>query len=270
MGREEMKKIAADTMDCVEKGNYRVSGKIIVLPVPPKGVLLPPGQINKLLKERTYLESNNCKYEVRNQKTVDSILERANLGGMNKQIGVLNFASAYNPGGGFLNGATAQEESLAYCSNLYHTLQANEMYTINKQNRSPLYSDYMIVSEVTFFKDSRYNYLENPVTVRVVTTPAVNLGEVKKQKRNIQEAKGIMKERMRKILEVFAVQGCSTLILGAYGCGVFGNDAEEVVNNWYDLLMCKNYSNNFKHIIFAVYDTKKVGDNYNVFNKKFQ
>ena len=51
-----------------------------------------------------------------------------------KNICILNFASAKNPGGGFLRGSMAQEESICYVSTLYHSLIQSDMYEINKKN----------------------------------------------------------------------------------------------------------------------------------------
>ena len=47
-------------------------------------------------------------------------------------LALLNFASARNPGGGFLGGSNAQEESLARCSALYACLKDNPMYAYNE------------------------------------------------------------------------------------------------------------------------------------------
>jgi uncharacterized protein (TIGR02452 family) len=57
---------------------------------------------------------------------------------------VLNFASATSPGGGFLNGARAQEEYLARSSCLYQCIRHNPMYEYHRTQNDPLYSDYMI------------------------------------------------------------------------------------------------------------------------------
>ncbi|MCA9020289.1 MAG: TIGR02452 family protein [Planctomycetaceae bacterium] len=64
------------------------------------------------------------------------------------RIGVLNFASAKNPGGGFLGGSQAQEESLARSSSLYASLNLfhNQYYETHRRLRSAFYSDRMIYS----------------------------------------------------------------------------------------------------------------------------
>ena len=41
---------------------------------------------------------------------------------------VLNFANAYNPGGGVINGSRAQEESLFRCTNLFRSLYQYKDY----------------------------------------------------------------------------------------------------------------------------------------------
>ncbi len=68
---------------------------------------------------------------------------------------ILNFASAKNPGGGFMSGASAQEESLTRSSSLYTSLAKDmTMYSYNRNQNSFLYSDYMIYSpDVLFWFD---------------------------------------------------------------------------------------------------------------------
>ena len=54
-----------------------------------------------------------------------------------------------------------------------------------------------------------------------------------------------MEKRMRYILKLFATKGDRTIILGAYGCGVFGNDAADVAGIFYKLLKDEQLERHF-------------------------
>ena len=264
MNRQSLQRIAQDTLSKVNRGYYYVSGRRINLEPFETGKLYTPEYIENIdLKGVNTYE--NPKIILVFEKTVDTIFRYKN-----EKLGVLNFASAYNPGGGFLNGSMAQEESLAYCSNLYETIKDNEFYALNKGVRTKMYSDNMIVSNVEFFKNSNYSCVLQPKQVTVITSAAVNMGEIIKRKENIQLAKLTMKNRMRKVLKLFANEGCETMILGGFGCGVFRNNPEDIANYWVDLLIDEGYMKYFKTIIFSVYDSKvEKGkkSNYRVFQE---
>jgi uncharacterized protein (TIGR02452 family) len=81
-------------------------------------------------------------------------------------VGVLNFASAKNPGGGFQRGANAQEESLARSSILHsaliHPRVFDGFYGYNRCGKRGIYSDRMIYSpRVSIFKACRITMMNS-------------------------------------------------------------------------------------------------------------
>lgn len=194
-------------------------------------------------------------FEVVNESTVTSLRRFASQISSDERLGVLNFASAKNPGGGFLGGAIAQEEALAVSSGLYSTLIKfqKEYYSYNK-NRSPrgFYSDHMIYSpDVPFFRDDSLQLFGPPVVADVITCPAVNAGVFHGERKD--EVATVMKKRIAKILHLFLQKGCTHIILGAYGCGVFRNSTSMVSQIFADLLKEDGYfQHRFKHVHFAI------------------
>jgi len=183
--------------------------------------------------------------------------------GKYQHVVCLNFASAKNPGGGFLGGSQAQEESLARSSALYGSLlKMKEYYEYNRKGKSCLYSDYMIFSpNVPVFRDDAGKLLQQPYLLSFITAPAVNAGAVRKNEpNNVDKIKSVMISRAEKVLSVVAYHHCDALILGAWGCGVFRNDPVDVAEMWFTLLKENDlFVNRFKKVSFAVIDGQKRG-----------
>ena len=180
---------------------------------------------------------------------------------------VMNFANAYHPGGGFLEGCNAQEECLCRESTLYKSIgsaEAAKMYDYNKQLHSPAESDYMLISpHVCVFRDVKDNFLPEPFMTSVVTVPALNL---RRQARHIpmDEVDRIMKHRIECMLAVAANYGYRDLVLGAWGCGAFGHDPYRVAGYFREVLIDKGYMGFFDGIIFGIMDDGRT-NNYLAF-----
>lgn len=208
------------------------------------------------------------------QVTAESSLgaaERLIVREQRKNTVCLNFASAKNPGGGFLGGSQAQEESLARASGLYPCIaQMEEMYLHNRQQRTCFYSDYMIYSPlVPVIRDQTDGLLEQPYLLSFVTAPAVNAGVVREREpENVGQIGPVMKERIRKVLRVSAIHGNRTLILGAYGCGVFRNQATDVADYFAQVLLDEGYAKLFDDIVFAIYDKTTRQENLRAFKER--
>jgi len=266
------KAMAKETLEIIEKGYYEPVVKnenrqksekrqIVIKEYIEQSIrhsiLISPIEGNKIIeKYNACISCNKPETRVENISTVAAIRMLTMEG--KTAIGVLNFASAKNPGGGFLNGAKAQEESITVSSTLYTTLIAHEQYyKENRANKSMMYLDYGIYSpEVVFFRDGAFRLTETFVKASVLTLPAVNMGQVLLKGENEEQAKKVMRRRMKLALAIFAEQKAKHIILGAYGCGVFKNDPN-MVAMWWKELMNEGMGQYFDTVFYAVLDHSK-------------
>jgi uncharacterized protein (TIGR02452 family) len=155
-------------------------------------------------------------------------------------VAVLNFASARNPGGGYVNGAQAQEEALCRASALYTCLlRAPAYYEHHRAHRDPFYSHRVIHSPaVPVFRDPRGALLDEPWQAGFLTSPAPNAGVIA---RTLPERAGevgpVLDARAERVLETAVAEGYRRLVLGAWGCGVFRNEPGRVARAFADLLL---------------------------------
>ena len=197
---------------------------------------------DKIFRENAYpdMQSEDC-FQVtsapvqRNQQfhvdenlictdTITAIL----MHGKGKTI-ALNFANAMFPGGGYILGGNAQEEALCRASLLYYSIRTvKRYYHANRLHILPDYTNHMIYSaNVPVIRDNAGNLLESPGICDFITCPAVNRTFAKFcfSKKKLDS---IMTERISQIIQLCALKKPDTLILGAFGCGVFGNERETV------------------------------------------
>jgi len=189
----------------------------------------------------------------------------------------LNFASATNPGGGFLDGSSAQEESLARASGLYASICSQKRYyEANRNCGSGLYTDHMIYSpSVSVFRDDDDELLDRPYHTSFITAPAVNAGIVRnREPKNIARIGATMYQRIKKILCLGAHHEHDAFVLGAFGCGVFKNDPEEVADHFRRYLSDEtsndrvvNLAKLFCRVVFAVL-SKDDKTNYEIFKRR--
>ena len=194
--------------------------------------------------------------------------------GMERTL-VMNFANAHRPGGGFLNGARAQEESLCRCSTLYKSIssdKAREMYDYNNTHKNPCDSDYMLLSpSVYVYRSFTGELLDYPFWTSVVTVPAPNkCGAASRTSQEILD--NVMVERLRKMLFLAARKGYRNLVLGAWGCGAFGNDTRRVATYFYQLFFGDDgFSQFFENVVFAILgDVNKIEEFKEVFQDKIR
>jgi uncharacterized protein (TIGR02452 family) len=203
---------------------------------------------------------------VRNETTLAAVHR---LTGDHRTI-ALNFASAKHPGGGFLSGSEAQEESLARSSSLYACLDGLPMYPFHQQRSDALYTDYVIYSpSVVVFRDDGGMLRETPSTCSFVSSPAPNAGAVLRQDATRgDEIRQALRSRIAKVLSIAATQGYDAIVLGAWGCGVFQNDPKEVAAQFHEALT-GNFAGVFELVHFAVLDQSRGGEVIAPFQQAF-
>jgi uncharacterized protein (TIGR02452 family) len=210
--------------------------------------------------------------EVTEERTQEAAW-RLVVGEGREHVVVLNFASARNPGGGFLNGAKAQEEDLARSSGLYPCLVGQELYyRSNREQDSMLYTDHLIYSpQVPWFRTRSRDLLDQVFVASVITAPAPNAGQALRRDPAAGEAiEAALRQRAGLVLALARAQGHRELVLGAWGCGVFMNDPAMVADAFGRWLASETFAGAFERVTFAIYDRSKGREVGAAFERRFE
>ena len=173
---------------------------------------------------------------------------------LGRDVAALVFASARNPGGGFRTGAVSQEEDIARASALHACLESvPAFYQHHRSDADPRYSDRVIYSPgVAVFRDDTWQLLDEPYGLSLLTAAAPNLGAIRASQPDLAPTVAdVIRRRAVRVLEVAAAHGHRTLVLGAWGCGVFANDPATVADAFARALRGVPY---FDRVVFAVLD----------------
>ena len=260
MNREKRVLLAQETLAICQQGYYvnRLGEQVII-----KSALQQTIDNTKLYRPMDFVEIHWL--EAIESKTIIEVTTETTLAAAQRLVKAghktlcLNFASAKNAGGGFLNGSQAQEESLARSSGLYLSLiSQEEMYFYNRGQKSCFYSDYMIYSPaVPVFRADNGALLDDYYVTSFITSPAVNAGVIRQREpERVEEIYQIMSQRLEKVLWVAYENRYTSLVLGAWGCGVFANDPNMISKIFAELLGKQSrLATYFKHITYAIYDS---------------
>lgn len=268
---------AQETLTILDRGWYQAaSGQVSIAEAQRSAlqgtVLFRPGQI---LEPRRRAKagsrsSGKTKYSVTQETTQEAALRLVLSEGL-ENLAVLNFASARKVAGGFLRGAKSQEEDIARSSGLFRCLETQpEFYSENHASFSYLYTDNIIYSpSVPWFRAADGRLLEEPFLASIITAPAPNAKEFfKKGVGGRQKVQEVLSRRAAYVLEIAEYMGNSSLLLGAWGCGVFQNDAAEVAGIFMSLLRRGRFRDRFERVVFAVYDPSKSKETYTAFRSR--
>jgi uncharacterized protein (TIGR02452 family) len=257
-----LRQIARDTVTAVERGGYTApTGRWV--PLADEIAQAVAGTRLHLPEEplQTAARGARGRVEVVNESTLAAARALSGDG----EVACLVFASAKNPGGGFLNGAQAQEESVARASALYPCLTSvPDFYAFHRARKDLLYSDRVVYSpRVPVFRDDKGRWLEEPYQVGFLTAAAPNARFVMlTQPESAARLPSVLAERAARVLDVAEAHGHRRLVLGAWGCGVFGNDPATVADAFTRALAARD---RFDHVRFAVLDREAGTPTYTAF-----
>ena len=124
------------------------------------------------------------------------------------------------------------------------------MYAFHRSRRDPLYTNYAIYSpEVPVFRSDDGSLLDEPYTVGIITSPAVNARQMAPERKG--EIGPAMWLRILKVLSIGVKHGHDSIVLGAWGCGAFGNDGHEIAALFRKALE-QNFKGAYRQVIFAI------------------
>ena len=184
--------------------------------------------------------------QVRNETTLAAALQFVERG---LRPVALNFANGIHPGGGFLNGARAQEEVLCRSSALFHTLIGSPMYAAHANRELPDSTDWAIYSpDVPVFRADDGTILPQPWLLSFITCAAPYAPSVGQPRSG-----DLLQKRIHRVLAIAHANGHAELILGAWGCGAFGNDPTRTARDFRQALE-GDFRGAFSDVVFAVTD----------------
>lgn len=180
--------------------------------------------------------------------SVDSLTAAKAYG--NGKTAILNFADYTRRGGLYLYGSHAQEESLCGDSDLWNVLNAPELdeyFAWNKANQNDyLYYDRAVYSPaIVFIGGVKFDVLSCAAPYKAAA------GRYKGV--SAEEAKKAMTRRIMFVRNVLEQEHVDTAILGAFGCGVFGNSTKYVAECFERYFK----DTSIKHIVYAMPEAKK-------------
>ena len=285
--RALLTKVFMHNLEIFRDGAYRTETDLVVT-LPVSGSFVENSQMFFAPINNSKCEKGDCpQFHILNQ---DCILATRDLVEQGYNPALLNMASLYHPGGGVLQGSSAQEEDLCRRSTLAISLYqfslpggrygdlADMVGVKRRAERYPMDNTYggIYSPDITFFrtpKDEGYALLDEPFKAAVISVASLNYnpkhGHNTLDNGNIPEAdKPILKEKIRTILRIGALKKHDSLVLGALGCGAFCTPPAQMARLFHEVLKEQEFQGRFKKIVFAIIDSPS-SNNFRPFKDEF-
>lgn len=274
--------ILRNTLESLNAGYYLNQGRIVSLKTDPyrmrEARVYLPDEVEQICFDHT--SSNDpirtgCRISCENTDSFTmarEMLSDPETFTPGDRVLVLNYANPVSIGGGVRRGARAQEEDLCRQSSLLLSLESDAAaayYRYNRALNTMLGSDALIISpNVEILRDGKCEWLDETAVVSVLTCAAPYLRNGSEGK-TYDEYREMLAHRIRGMLSVAAHEGYTHLVLGAWGCGAFGNDAKLIAQLFKEEIG-RIGSGAFKHIGFSVLCKDAEQYNYHTFSRCFE
>jgi uncharacterized protein (TIGR02452 family) len=148
-------------------------------------------------------------------------------------VAILNMASALRPGGGFLDGANSQEEFLCARTTLYPSLW-DQYYRLPEVGG-------IYTPDVLVFRDNNTEdndlHKRDRYFVDVISSSMLRFSDAKSEGCTCgvsfcDRHRDLVLRKMKAVLRIAQSKGVQRLILGAWGCGAYGNPVKEIAKAW--------------------------------------
>jgi len=288
--RALLTKVFMHNLDIFRDGAYRTeTDRVVTLPV--SGSFVDESEMfsapielkNDTIGDRPQL------YHFTQVVNQDCILALRDMVEQGFNPAVLNMASLYHPGGGVLQGSSAQEEELCRRSTLAISLYqfslpggrygdlADMVGVKRRAERYPMDNMYggIYSPGITFFRGTQeegYALLDETFQAAVISVASLNYnpkhGHNTLDNGNIPEAdKPVLKEKIRTILRIGALKGHDSLVLGALGCGAFCTPPAQMARLFHEVMDEQEFQGRFRKIVFAIIDSPS-SNNFKPFLKE--
>lgn len=287
--RQDEVSILNHTLECFSRGQYTVNGKAVSLKLTEQQAkecyVYLPDEVHSIMLSEDYRPLKTTRpmtVGCHNEDTYSAAIRLAKEkspaeGDRPEQVLVLNFANPVNPGGGVRRGSRAQEEDLCRRSSLLLSLEgepAQRYYAYNRSLGTYMGSHAIILTpNAEIIKAPNGELLEESVIVSVLTcaAPMITCGM---EGLTPEQYIDMFYTRICGILKCAAYWGYDTLVLGAFGCGAFGNDAALISQLFYKAMKEFNCQDRkaesfFRQVEFAVLSRSPSAYNFKQFHKYF-
>ena len=263
-------RILRETMKAAEDGFYLVDEREVKLPVSfaqIKETKLYSAEKIAQLPNRDNTGTEPVRITLRNRDTLEAAFELHQRRKENeKPVLVLNFANPHRPGGGIRSRPGTQEEHLCIKTTVLCSLETEEawpFYQTNLDCGTQAQTDTILYSPNTVvIRNPDLSLREDPFPIAVMTVSAPIASRMEESE--LPNLENILNRRIRGMLRAADAEGYTRLVLGAWGCGNFGNDPELVARLFHD-----NLIGNFEEATMAVFDNTEDQYRYSCFKKYF-